>query len=131
MMLYSRNDPVMCLTFPSSLRGATSEWFYSLPHRSLHNFSEITEAFLTQYATHQEAKRSSHHLFIKMRAGDSLKFYINLFQNQLTKVSNCGEKVSALEFISGLHVTHPPYKYLLKHNVSKKTKVLSRAQPYI
>jgi len=49
-MLYSRNDQVMCLTFPSSLRGAMSEWF-SLPPRSLHNFSEITEAFLTQYAT--------------------------------------------------------------------------------
>jgi len=39
-MLYSRNDPVMCLTFSSSLRGATSEWFYSLPSHSLHNFSE-------------------------------------------------------------------------------------------
>ena len=72
----------MCLTFPSSLRVAALEWFYSLSLRSLHNFSEVTEAFLIQYATHQEVKRSSHHLLsVKMRRKDSLKSYINFFKN--------------------------------------------------
>jgi len=131
MMFYFHNDWVMCLTFPSSLRGATSEWFYSLPPRSLHKFTEVTEAFLTQYATRQEAKRSGHHLLsVKMRPGDSFKFYINFFQSQLTKVSNCDEKVYALAFISGLQVTHPLYKHLLKH-VTKMSEALSGAQSYI
>jgi len=66
-----------------------------------------------------------------MRQEDSLKSYINLFQSQLTKVSNCGEEVSTFTFISGLQVTHPLYKHLLKHNVAKMSEVLSRAQPYI
>ena len=67
----------MYLTFPSSLMSATSEWLYSLPPHSLHNFSEVTKAFLTQYATRQEAKRSSHHfLSVRMRPGDSPKSYI-------------------------------------------------------
>jgi len=93
MVLYFRNDQVMCLTFSSSLKGVISEWFYFLPPLSLHNFSEVTEIFLTQYAFRQEAKRSSHHLFsIKMRLGDSFMSYINFFQNQLAKVSNCGEE---------------------------------------
>jgi len=65
-----------------------------------------------------------------MRPGDSLKSYINFFQSQLTKVSNYGEEVFALAFISGLQVTHPLYKHLLKH-IAKMSKVLSRAQPYI
>ena len=65
-----------------------------------------------------------------MRPGDGFKSYINFFQNQLTKVSNCGEKVSALAFISGLQATHPLYKHLLKH-VAKISEALSRAQPYI
>ena len=109
-----------------------SEWFYSIPPRSLHNFSEITKIFLTQYATHQEAKRSRYHLlYVKMRPGDSLKSYINFFQSQLTKVSNCGEKVYALTFISGLQVTHSLYKHLLKHNITKMSKALSRAQSLI
>ena len=113
----------MCLTFPSSLRGATSEWFYSIPPRSLHNFSEITKAFLPQYATRQEAKRSNHHLLsIKMRPEDSIKSYINFFQSQFTKVSNCREEVSAFAFISGLQVTHPLYKHLQKLNVVKMSE---------
>ena len=47
MVIYSRKDLIMCLTFPSILKGATSDWFYSLPPRSLHNFTEVTEAFVT------------------------------------------------------------------------------------
>jgi len=46
MMLYLLNYQVMCLTFPSSLRGTTLEWFYSLPLCSLHNFLEVTRPFL-------------------------------------------------------------------------------------
>jgi len=67
-VIYSHNDPVICVTFPSNLKGAVSDWFYFLPPRSLHNFMEVTEAFLTQYASCQETKRNSHHLlFVKMK----------------------------------------------------------------
>jgi len=66
-----------------------------------------------------------------MRPEDSLKYYINFFQNQLSKISNYGKEVSTLAFVSGLQVTHPLYKHLLKHNVSKMSEVLSRAQPCI
>jgi len=131
-MLYSRNDSVMCLTFLSSIRDTTSGWFYSLPPCSLYNFSEVTEAFLTQYVTRQEAKRNSHHILtVKMRPEASLKSYINFLQNQLTKVSNCDEEVFVLAFISRLQVTHPLYKHLLKHNVAKMSEAFSQAQPYI
>ena len=68
---------------------------------------------------------------MKMRQGDSLKSYIGYFQSQLVKVSNCGEDVSALVFISGLQVTHLKYKHLLKHNITRINEVLSRAQLYI
>jgi len=42
-----------------------------------------------------------------MRQGDSLKSYIGYVQSQLAKVSNHGEDVSALAFISGLQISHP------------------------
>jgi len=66
-----------------------------------------------------------------MRQSDNLKSYIGYFQSQLAKISNCGEDVSVLAFISGLQVSHPLYKHLLKHNVTRMSEVLSRAQPYI
>ena len=37
-----------------------------------------------------------------MRLRDSLKSYVNFFQSQLDKVSNRGEEVTTLAFISGL-----------------------------
>jgi len=38
---------------------------------------------------------------------------------------------ATLIFISGLQISHPLYKHLLKHNVTRTSKVLSRAQSYI
>ena len=64
-----------------------------------------------------------------MRQGDSLKSYIGYFQNLLATVPNYGEYVYALMFISELHVSHPPYKEPAKHDVTRMSEVLSRAQP--
>ena len=101
------------------------------PH-SLHNFKEVAEAFLTQYASRWEAKKNNHHLFsVKMRQSDNLESYIDFFQNQLVKIPNCGEDVSALAFISEMQVSHPLYKHLLKHNVTQMSEVLSPTQLYI
>jgi len=131
MVVYFRNNLLLCITFPSSLKGVASDWFYSLSPRSLHNFEEITK-FLIQYASCQETKKNNHHLlFVKMRQSESPKSYINFFQSQLAKVPNCGEDVSALTFISGLQVSHPLYKHLLNKNIPRISEVLSRTQPYI
>ena len=47
MIIHSRNDALMYLTFPFSLKGVASDWFYSLQPHSLHNFEEVSMAFLT------------------------------------------------------------------------------------
>ena len=113
MVLYSCNDMIICLTFPSSLKSVASDWFHSLSPHSLYNFEKITAAFLTQYVSRREAKKNNHHLLsVKMRQGDSLKSYIGYFRSQLVKIFNCGEDVSALAFISGLEISHPLYKHL-------------------
>jgi len=130
MVVYFHNDPLLCIIFPSSLKSVTSDWYYSLLPPSLHNFEEVTKAFLTQYASRQEAKKKSYYL-LSLRQSEKLKSYISFFQRQLAKVFNCGEDVSALIFISGLLVSHSPYKHLLKHTVTRMSKILSRAQPYI
>jgi len=86
MVIFSHNDQVMCLTFSVSLKGMASDWFYSLPLHSLHSFAEVTETFLNQYASRQEAKKNSHHFIsVRMRQGDSLKLFINFLQNHSPK----------------------------------------------
>ena len=44
---------------------------------------------------------------------------------------SCGEDVYALVFISRLQVSHPLYKHLLKHDITRMSEVLSRVQRYI
>ena len=97
------------------------DWFYFLPPHSFYNFEKATDVFLTQYASRREAKKNNHHfLNVKIRKDDSLK---------LAKVFHCDEDVFVLAFISGLQVSHPLYKHLLKYDVTQMSEVLSRAQP--
>ena len=70
-------------------------------------------------------------LTVKTRQGDSLKSFIGYFQSKQDKVFSCGEDVFTLAFINGLQVSHPMYKHLLKHNVTRMCEILSQSQPYI
>ena len=73
IVVHSRNNPLLRVIFSSSLKGLTSDWFYSRSPHSLHNFEEVTKAFLTQYVSHWEAKKNNHHILtVKMRWGDNL-----------------------------------------------------------
>jgi len=92
----------------------------------------VSESFLTQYVSRRETKRNNHHLLtVKIRQSDSLKSFIGNFWSLLAKVPNCSEGVYALTFISGMRLSNPLYKHLLKHNVTRMSKILSQAQPYI
>jgi len=103
MVIYSRNDPPMCLIFSSIRKDVALDWFYFLSSHSLHNFEELIEAFPHSVYLSWEAKRNTHNLLtVKMIRGDNLKSYIGYFQSQLAKVPNCGENISMLAFISEL-----------------------------
>ena len=132
MVIHAKHDSTLCQIFPSSLKGIASDWFYSLPPRSVHCFRNLTKLFLAQYSSRQEFEQNNHHLlFIKMRPSDSLKAYIIYFQNQLVKVHNCSEDASSLAFISRLQISHLLYKHLVKYNFTHLSEVLYQAQPYI
>ena len=110
MAVHSRNNLLMCLIFSSSLKGVSSNWFYSLPPYSLCNFEEVSETFLTQYASCWESKRNNHHL-LTVTHDVSLKSHIGYFPSQLVKVPNCGEDIFALALFSGLK-SLTPYTYI-------------------
>ena len=46
-------------------------------------------------------------------------------------IYNCNEDVAAAAFISGLQVTNPFYKHLVKNDVIKMRDILVRTQKYI
>ena len=92
----------------------------------------MTEAFFNQFASHREFQRNINHLLtVNMKAGESLKNHVNYFQSQMALVYNYNEDVAAAAFISGLQVTYPLYKHLVKNDATRMRDILVRAQKYI
>ena len=66
-----------------------------------------------------------------MKSRESLKNYVNYFQNQMALVYNCNEDVTVATFISELQATHSFYKHLVKNNVTKMRDILVWVQKYM
>ena len=93
MVIHATNDSILCQIFSSSLKEVASDWFYSFPLRSIHNFQGLTELFLAQYSSHQEFKQNNYYLLsVKIRPSDNLKANLEYFQNQLIKVHNYSKR---------------------------------------
>jgi len=128
MAIHAHNELLLYRAFPSSLKGVAYHWFYLLPMKSLQNFHEVTDAFYNLFAFRRKFQRNNNHLLtVKMKAGESLKNYINYFQSQVALVYNCNEDV-ATTFIIGLQVTNPFYKYLVNNDVTKMRDILVRVK---
>ena len=103
MAIYGHDDPFLYRVFPSSLKGATYHWFYSLPKNSIRSVEDVTDAFYNQFSSLREFQKNRNHLLVvKMKQGESLKNYVSYFQGQMALVYNCNEDVTAVAFISGL-----------------------------
>ncbi|RDY11748.1 hypothetical protein CR513_03535, partial [Mucuna pruriens] len=51
--LFTNDDAILCRVFPTSLKGATLNWYMHLPHNSIDSFETPMEKFRAQYATSQ------------------------------------------------------------------------------
>jgi len=128
MAVHSHDNLLLSRVFPSSLKGASYDCFYSLLRHSLWSFEEVKHAFYHQYASRWEFKNFNPLLTIKMKPRKSLKHYVSYFQSQITLVDNCNDDVVVVVFISGLQVSYSFYKHLVKHEVIRMRDILSQAQ---
>ena len=125
MVVHSRNDALMCLTFSSNLNDMASNLFYSLPLCSLYSFEEITEAFLIQYAFRREAKRINTTSAPSKRGRMTASPTLATFRANCPKFPTAVKMYLILTFVSGLSLSNPLYKHLLKHDVTLMSDVLS------
>ena len=57
-------DEILCRSFPTTLKGATSEWFTKLLTSSIDRFEQLSNAFLCHFIGGQRPKRPADHLLI-------------------------------------------------------------------
>ncbi|CAL8148175.1 unnamed protein product [Prunus armeniaca] len=53
MILHKADDALMCKVFVMTLRGATQDWFHTLPSGSISSFKELTYVFTKEYTSYQ------------------------------------------------------------------------------
>jgi len=67
---------------------------------------------------------------VRMKAGESLKNYVNYFQSQMALVYNCNKDVVVAAFI--MVASHPlVLQHLVKNDISKMRDILVQTKKYM
>ena len=80
MVVHSKNEPLMCKVFPSSLGLMAMRWFNGLRASSIDSFKELTQAFGSRFITCSRVPRPLASLLsLSMREGETLKTYLDRY----------------------------------------------------
>ena len=73
-------DEILCCSFPTTLKGATREWFNKLPRSSIDNFKQLSSSFVCHFVGGQRPKRTADYLLtIKQGEKEPLRSYVTHF----------------------------------------------------
>ena len=102
MELYGHQDPVRCRAFAITLKGLALAWFNRLPPSSISSFKELSIAFVSHFIRAKTYKKPNYHLLtIKQSSQESLRSYVQRFNEESLKVDIPDEKFAITAFIAG------------------------------
>ncbi|XP_043696585.1 uncharacterized protein LOC122647193 [Telopea speciosissima] len=88
------SNAIMCRAFPSTLKGATRQWFLRLRSRSLTNFVELGRGFLAHFVGSRVHKRTAANLLAtKQRPDESIRDFLTRFNKEALEVQNLNQIV--------------------------------------
>ena len=106
MALATNADELLCLAFPSTLKGPAAQWFHSLKPRSVKEFKELSKLFISQFiGMHDRPQPDTQLLTVKQQKGESLKDFVDRFNQQKLQIYNLNETVAIAAFCSGVQHT--------------------------
>jgi hypothetical protein len=107
----------MCRLFPSTLVKKANKWFNRLPPLLIHNFRQLRELFVAQFSFRIPRKRSQEDLRnIKQGINESLKDYLNRYDQESILIDNRSPEVMKNQLISRLQVSEF-YRYIKHKNI--------------
>src|SRR5438270_13714981 len=87
MRLHGATKSLMCLTFPTTLKGPARDWYNNLPRGSVTSFRNLAFLFCNQFAAGKNRKRDSTCLLsVTQRHNEKLRDYIQHFNNERLEV---------------------------------------------
>src|SRR5205809_4557128 len=103
MRLQGANDPLLCLTFSTTLKKAAREWYNNLAPGSIGSFRDLTHSFRNQFAAGKRRKKSPAQLLaITQKEGETLLSFVNRFNLGKLEIGDCSEDVAVAAFTNGV-----------------------------
>ena len=95
MLLSGAPNTIMCRAFSTTLKKAGLRWFMGLPKHSISRFCQLTDQFLTHFATSKAYKKTSASL-INIRQGrdEPLKAYLARFNRTALEIKDLPQAVA-------------------------------------
>ncbi|XP_030940225.1 uncharacterized protein LOC115965179 [Quercus lobata] len=124
-------DEILCRSFPTTLKGATREWFTKLPNSSIDNFDQLSSAFLHHFIGGQRPRRPVDYLLtIRQGEKETLRSYVKRFTRETLEVDEADDKVQLTTFKAGLR-SRDLVASLAKNPPKTMAEMLLKAQKYM
>ncbi|XP_020410468.1 uncharacterized protein LOC109946586 [Prunus persica] len=106
------SDEGQCLLFPSSLTGASLNWFYRLEPETVASFDELKQIFLNHFMIQTDRLYSADDLYtIRQREDEPLREYAARFSHEYSRCPETDDRAAYGAFKSGLQSSH--FRYLV------------------
>ena len=131
MDVHSKNEPLMCKVFPSSLGPVTMRWFDGLKTGSIDSFKELTQVFESRFITCNRVPRPLASLLsLSIREGETLKTYSDRYWEMFDKIKGDFEEVAINTFKLSLPAEHGLRKSLTGKPVTSICLLMNRIDKY-
>ena len=124
-------DEIMCIAFPTTLKGPAKIWFNRLMSNSIGTFKELSAHFTSHFiGGHRYKKFIACLMNIKQREDETLSSYITRFNKEALLIDEADNKILVAAFTNGLQKGKFLFS-LYKNDPKTMSDVLYRVTKYM
>ncbi|XP_028091551.1 uncharacterized protein LOC114291866 [Camellia sinensis] len=131
MTLWSNNGPIMCQMFSSSFNEMPLRWFYKLETRSINDWKQLQQVFISSFITNSQLPKEVDVLLTtKKDIMESLREYNKRYWAAYNEIDNCNEKLAVTSFKLGLQPTSKLRQSLTKKQPTDVSSLMRKMEQH-
>ncbi|XP_077215626.1 uncharacterized protein LOC143850246 [Tasmannia lanceolata] len=103
MLLHGPSDGFLCRAFPTTLTGATRDWYSRLKPNSIDTFEEFGENLVPHFMSSRKPRKTAASLMaLRQEDGESLKTFVSRFNKEALQVPNLDPSAATNALFAGV-----------------------------